>query len=88
MTTADHPRDSGTQPTPHYCTQRVADDGTVVGCPDWPLCLFPTSPATFAAARRAGWRRAGHDLAILGAWAAGALIVIIAAVVLIPLASS
>lgn len=83
MTTADHPRDSGTQPAPHYCVQRMTDDGTVTGCPDWPVCLFPTLPPAFGATRIE--RRAGHDLAVLGAWAAGALIVIIAAVVLIPL---
>jgi hypothetical protein len=39
------PPDSGTQPSPHYCTYRLVDkpDGER-GCPDWPICLFPALP--------------------------------------------
>lgn len=38
------PADSGTQPTPHFCTRNPdAADGER-GCPDWPICLFPTLP--------------------------------------------
>lgn len=38
------PTDSGTQPAPHFCTRNPdAADGER-GCPDWPICLFPTLP--------------------------------------------
>ena len=41
MTPQDPRGDSGTQPTPHYCTARFTGDDAVIGCPSWPVCLFP-----------------------------------------------
>lgn len=43
MTVHSERGDSGTQPTPHYCTRRLAGGDAVTGCPDWPECLFPGS---------------------------------------------
>lgn len=37
------------QPAPHYCEQRLTDDGTITGCPDWPACLFPNAPGPIPA---------------------------------------
>jgi hypothetical protein len=85
-----HPIDSGTQPAPHYCTQRLTDDGTIAGCPDWPECLFPQSRERVIAAERlreakcADWSRMWRDLGILAGWAFGAVLVFGIVVLLLP----
>lgn len=74
--------DSGTPPTPHYCTTPPDPHGARRGCPSWPACLRP------------GWLEGdaddeentlGADLAALACLAAGALLFLIVAAVLLPL---
>ena len=42
MTTT--PPDSGTQPSPHYCTHPRGDLGSRAGCPRWPACVALDGP--------------------------------------------
>lgn len=88
-------RDSGTQPTPHYCTSRVRGDGTVAGCPLWPGCLFPGAApvpadimadidAAVAMVRRKDWRQIGDDLTALAGWAAGGVVLLFVVLALLP----
>lgn len=71
--------DSGTPPAPHYCTAPPDPCDGRQGCPVWPACLFAEGDD------------AGHectltaDIAALGGLAAGALLFLAVAMLLLPL---
>jgi hypothetical protein len=73
--------DAGRPPAPHWCdhsTQTFGDQG----CPNWPACLSVTD---MAAAKRADRSQLGRDLATLAGWAAGAVLIMVVAAILLPL---
>lgn len=68
--------DSGTQPNPHYCTQRLTDDGTITGCPDWPACLFPNAAGPIPAEPPHVDDAPVRGLVSAAGWAAGVVLLL------------
>jgi hypothetical protein len=82
--TPPHP-DSGTQPAPHYCSASRRPDGTAQGCPEWPMCVFPSpQPAGSPHDTASAGSTLGRDLAALFGFAAGAVLLLIVAAILLP----
>jgi hypothetical protein len=86
-----------TEIPPHFCTVTPRPDGTRQGCPDWPLCVSapPAAGDGITVHRRpvvldsphdtaAAGSTLGEDMATLAGWAAGAVIVLVVAAILLP----
>jgi hypothetical protein len=72
------PPDSGTPPDPHYCTSA---DGAGHGCANWPGCLLPYPPRN----GEQDGSTLGQDMIALSGWAAGGVLIMVIAAILLPL---
>lgn len=69
-----------TQPDPHYC-DHPPDATRRTGCPNWPACAQARLSAAIAAPPPSS--TLCQDLAALGGWAAGALVLLAVAVLIL-----
>lgn len=82
------------EPRPHYC-HHPRGEGDRAGCPNWPMCLFAdagpppvvdvTPDPLLLALQNAGPQSPtlARDLATLGGWAVGGVLLVVVAVLLI-----